>query len=101
MIYKFKSKAAGDLIMLEENGRTILKIIGKTDPQTLRQGIVLPQDMPAAIKALQNAVHEEDKRLSEGGYARPNGVSLRQRSLPFLQMLQRCHAQDKEIVWGV
>ena len=101
MIYKFKSKAAGDLIMLEENGRTILKIIGKTDPQTLRQGIVLPQDMPAAIKALQDAVQEDDKRLSEGGSARPNGVSLRQRSLPFIQMLQRCHAQEKEIVWGV
>jgi len=101
MIYKFKSKATGDLIMLEENGRTILKIIGKTDPQILRQGILLPTDMPAAIKALQNAVLDEDARLTEGGHARPNGVSLRQRSLPFIQMLHRCHAQEKEIVWGV
>ena len=31
MLYKFKSKAAGDLIMLEPNGRRVLEIIGK-DP---------------------------------------------------------------------
>ena len=29
MLYKFKSKAAGDLIMLEPNGRRVLEIIGK------------------------------------------------------------------------
>ena len=39
MLYKFKSKAAGDLIMLEPNGRRVLQIIGK-DPQP--QGIILP-----------------------------------------------------------
>jgi hypothetical protein len=111
MIYKFKSKASGDLIMLEENGRTILAIIGKTDPQSLKKGILLPRDMQAAIAALQQAVVQEEAHLQEKADAalesgRPlasgvQGVSLRQRSLPFIRMLERCHAENKEIVWGV
>ncbi len=111
MIYKFKSKASGDLIMLEENGRTILRIIGKTDPQTFKQGIVLPKDMPAAIAALQKAVIDEEARIQEKANAareagRPSaagiqGIGLRQRSLPFIRMLERSHAENKEIVWGV
>ncbi len=111
MIYKFKSKASGDLIMLEENGRTILRIIGKTDPQTFKQGIVLPKDMPAAIAALQKAVIDEEALIQEKANAareagRPNaagiqGLGLRQRSLPFIRMLERSHAENKEIVWGV
>ena len=35
MIYKFKSKAAGDLIMLQPNGESILKIIGQGEPAQL------------------------------------------------------------------
>ena len=111
MIYKFKSKVTGDLIMLEENGRAILTIIGKTDPQTFKKGIVLPADMPAAMAALQQAVAEEEGRAQEKvDAARESGrrlassgqgVSLRQRSLPFIRMLERCHAENKEIVWGV
>ena len=97
--------------MLEENGRAILAIIGKTDPQNLIKGILLPQDMPAAIAALQDAVVKEEahvqekvdaardagRSLASGGQA----ISLRQRSLPFIRMLERCHAENKEIVWGV
>jgi cyclopropane-fatty-acyl-phospholipid synthase len=111
MIYKFKSKAAGDLIMLEDNGRAILAIIGKADPQTLKQGIVQPPEMPAAIAALRQALAEEEaqmlekaKAAREAGRPIPTGglgISLRQRSLPFIRMLERCHAENKEIVWGV
>ncbi len=111
MIYKFKSKATGDLIMLEDNGRVILTIIGKGDPQTLKQGIVQPPEMPAAIAALQQAVIEEEARVQrkvdaagDGGRSSASGgpaISLRQRSLPFIRMLERCHAENKEIVWGV
>jgi hypothetical protein len=31
MLYKFKSRSTGDLIMLEVNGRQVLEILGK-DP---------------------------------------------------------------------
>ena len=107
MLYKFKSKAAGDLIMLEPNGRRVLEIIGK-DPQP--KGIILPDQMPAAVTALEAAIAKEDadqKALIEEAKAkgedppRFEAVSLRQRAVPFLDMLRRCQKADKEIVWGV
>ena len=111
MIYKFKSKASGDLIMLEENGHAILRIIGKSDPQALKQGIIEPAQMPMALEALARAVREEEAAQQEKARAaRETGqpstgagpsISLRQRSLPFIRMLERCHAAQKEIVWGI
>jgi hypothetical protein len=104
MLYKFKSKAAGDLIMLEPNGRQILEIIGK-DPS--EKGIILPVEMPAAIAALEAATAKEDEQQdsaagkSNGPQARSGGVSLRQRVVPFIDMLRRCGKAGHEIVWGV
>ena len=107
MLYKFKSKAAGDLIMLEPNGRRVLEIIGK-DPGP--KGIILPEEMPAAMKALEAAIQREeaehqaaiDEAKAKGETPpRFEAISLRQRAVPFLDMLRRCSAAGKEIVWGV
>ena len=110
MIYKFKSKATSDLIMLQPNGESILKIIGKGEASQLKQGILLPEDMAPAIAALHEAVALEEQARAEAvqaaleqGQTPPPApaVSLRQRSLPFIQMAQRCLDTKKEIVWGV
>lgn len=110
MLYQFKSPAAGNLIMLEPNGRQILTIVGKGDPASLVKGILEPQDMPAAIAALQTAIAKDEADLQQRidqakakgeELPRPEGVSLRQRAVPLIEMLQRCHRADKEIVWGV
>lgn len=107
MLYKFKSKAAGDLIMLEPNGRRVLEIIGKDAGPT---GIIQPTEMPAAIQALEAAIAREEAAAKEAADdakskgetgAQPDGVSLRQRAVPFIDMLKRCQKADKEIVWGV
>ena len=110
MLYKFKSKVTGDLIMLEPNGRQILQLIGKGDAASLVKGILLPPEMPPAIATLERAVAEDDaalqQRLQEAKAAgekpaRSETVSLRQRAVPFIDMLKRCHQADKEVVWGV
>jgi hypothetical protein len=107
MLYKFKSKAAGDLIMLEPNGRRVLEIIGKDAGP---KGIVLPEEIPAAVAALEAAIAKEEadqKALAQEAKARGETpprfdvVSLRQRAVPFVDMLKRCGAAGKEIVWGV
>ena len=107
MLYKFKSKAAGDLIMLEPNGRRVLEIVGK-DPGP--KGIILPEEMPAATQALEAAIAREEAEhqaiIDEAkakGQVPPkfDAVSLRQRAVPFLDMLRRCSQAGKEIVWGV
>lgn len=108
MLYKFKSKATGDLIMLEPNGRRVLQIIGKHSPEG--RGILPPAQMPAAIEALQSAIAREEaaqKAARQEALARGETppehaeVSLRQRATPFIDMLRRSHAAEKEIVWGV
>jgi len=113
MLYKFKSKATGDLIMLEPQGKHILKLIGK-EPGA--KGIILPNEMLAAIDALNAAVVREEltiqaakdasKSEGEDGAAEPTAegpraISLKQRVVPFIDMLRRAHAEDKEVVWGV
>lgn len=111
MLYKFKSKSTGDLIMLESNGRRMLDIIGKdTQPGTGDKGILLPEQMPAAIAALKAAVAKEEadrKAALAQALARDEppprleAISLRQRALPFIEMLRRCEKAGHEIVWGV
>ncbi len=107
MLYKFKSKAAGDLIMLEPNGRRVLEIIGKDAGP---KGIILPEEMPGAVKALESAIAREEAEhqaiiddAKAKGEVPPkfDAISLRQRAVPFLDMLKRCSAAGKEIVWGV
>jgi hypothetical protein len=56
MLYKFKSKVASDVIMLEPNGRQILALWGRTGEESLRKGILLAADMPVAISALEEAI---------------------------------------------
>jgi regulator of protease activity HflC (stomatin/prohibitin superfamily) len=66
--------------------------------------------MPGAIAALEAAVAKEEadqKAIAEEARAkgqtppRFDNVSLRQRAVPFLDMLRRCEKAGAEIVWGV
>ena len=85
MLYKFKSKATGDLIMLEPQGKHILKLIGK---ESGAKGIILPSEMLAAIDALHAAVTQEElaiqaaKDAAQGEQeAKPAAVDGRARSV--------------------
>lgn len=106
-LYRFKSRETADLIMLEPHGKRILDLLGKDPAQ---KGILLPQDMPAAIETLRAAAQSEEeahKRMREeaeaAGEPPPqfDSVSLRVRCAPFVEMLQRCIKADVELVWGV
>ena len=111
MLYKFKSKAAGDLIMLEGNGRQVLEIVAtELGTSTGAKGIIQPAQMARAVATLQAAVaREEAEQVAAEAQAKAEGkapprrpeVSLRQRAQPFIAMLQRCEKEDAEIVWGV
>ena len=100
MLYRFKSKNMGDVIMLEANGRQVLEIIGKAPSP---QGIILPGEMPAAITALQAAIAQEESRdhEEESGVAPAGAITLHQRALPFIDMLRMNHKIGQEVVWGV
>jgi hypothetical protein len=102
MLYKFKSKNAGDVIMLEANGRKILEIIGK---DAGAKGIILAEQMPSAIAALEAAIGHEESHDESGhkyeGAVPGDGLGLRQRAMPFIDMLKRNQKAGDEVVWGV
>ena len=108
MLYKFKSSATGDLIMLQANGFAVLQIIGKDDGAAT--GIITPEHMAAAIAALKAAIaHQEAEQQAAIALAKAQGdvppsfeaVSLRKRAWPFLEMLERCLKDNTPITWGV
>jgi len=125
MLYKFKSKASGDVIMFETHAKALLEIMGK-DPSA--KGILLVADMPKALEALEAALkkhgheanheaeHEAGHEVShEKGHASPAkhrskeqeheqeslAVSLGQRAAPMRQMIKQCILEGHPIVWGV
>ncbi len=106
MLYKFKSRATADVIMLESNGRQLVQIMGKTPGQS---GIVTVEQIPGAIAAIEAAIaaeeraraqaREEAQAQDEDGGDRPEAVHLRQRATPLLDMLRRSAAEGREVTW--
>jgi hypothetical protein len=97
MIYKFRSKAAGDVIMLGPNGDQMLRILGR---EPAAKGIIEPAAMPAAIEALQAAIAAEEASAEADDESKPRAVGLRQRLWPMVEMLRRAHAHGEPITWG-
>ena len=107
MIYKFKSKAAGDVIMMGPAGDDVLRIIGESPAP---QGIIEVAAMSGAIGAIEQAItadeaaraQAEKEAAAEGGRLAPrDGVTLRQRAWPLVDMMKRSIAENADIVWGV
>lgn len=111
MLYKFKSKVTGDVIMLQANGQRVLEIIGKhSAAEPSIKGILLPEHMPQALEALSNAVLLEEAQQKEAlaqaqadklPPPRFEAISLRQRTLPFIDMIKQCLKAKEAITWGV
>ncbi|MFT3818154.1 MAG: DUF1840 domain-containing protein [Rubrivivax sp.] len=105
MIYKFKSKASGDLIMLAPNGDQMLRLLGR---EPAASGIFEAADLPALRRRLEAAVTEAEAAVGQdGGPAdgederKREAVGLRQRLWPMVQMMERAAAAGEPIVWGV
>ena len=115
MLFKFKSKACADLIMLEGDGRRILQAMIGSDPV---KGIVPVSDLPQALARLEDAVAQDEalrKSQADKAAARAAGqeqagedeevvlpsIRLAQRAAPMLKMIRRCMAEEADLVWGV
>lgn len=113
MIYRFKSQATADTIMLPHTGEQLLKIMGK---ELTPQGIITVAQIPAAIEALDQAVLDSEANGGSGAEAPApapstadndqdpalaDPVRLRQRAAPLIAMLKESAAAHKDVVWGV
>jgi hypothetical protein len=105
MIYQFKSRATGTVVMTKIVGDTMLDIVGKTPAP---QGIITVAQMPAAIEALRSAAQSSlRKPVGQPDPDDPDGEdvdklpSLAQRAYPFIEMLEAAQRAGKDVTWGV
>jgi hypothetical protein len=106
----FKSAACADTIYFGDVAKRMMELIGK---EVSDKGIVTVEQLPEAIARIKAAIEEdkaahrkqiqEDEPGTEGdgrGGQRPR-VTLTQRALPLLEMLERSLKEKKPVVWGV
>ena len=102
MIYKFHSKATGDVIMLGPQGDHMLRVLGR---EPAEKGIVEADDLPGAITKLQAAIDAEVEKsggdVDDDDAEKAKKVGLGSRLWPIIEMFKRAHAAGESVVWGV
>ena len=122
MLFEFKSRATGSVVMTNDVGKKVLPLIGKA-PEP--KGIITVDQMPAAIAALEEACRRETAlaqaakdKARRGGAADPAAsadadaqaqdegedphlIGICQRVYPLIEMMKAAHAAGKDITWGV
>ncbi len=107
MLYKFKSKAGADVIMLSAHGDEALRALGR---EPAPKGIFQAADLPALIAHAEAAIaaeqqaHERAVQDAEqaGRTAPPKPeVALRQRLWPLLELMRQAQGANTDVVWGV
>ena len=111
MIVTFQSPASGDVIMFGDVAKRMMELMGKA---VTDQGIITVEQLPDAIARLKAAIEddkqqraglpEEDlpqtERTGDEKGSRPF-VSLAQRAVPLLELLEWSLKKKKPVVWGV
>jgi len=103
-MYRFKSKADGDLIMMAPVGDQLLRIIGR---EPAPRGIIEVAALPPAIAALEQAIAAAElarvdaRKADDDDAGGANAIGLQQRAWPLLEMMRRSLGERADIVWGV
>ena len=100
--------------MLEPHAQALLQIVGKR-PEP--QGVLRASELPQALASLKSAVAAERQqaqlpsrpRIDPPAVPGPSAdedeaadpVTLAQRAWPFMHMIERGIAENRDIVWGV
>lgn len=120
MIYEFRSRATGSIVMMGKVAERMLGIIGKPAGP---QGIITVAQLPEAISRLQAAIADErhareaahateraagslSKPASGGGHDEEDtrsdaAVSFEARAQPLIEMFERSLAGQRDVTWGL
>lgn len=105
MLYRFKSRAAPDFVMLEAPARQLFSVVGKAPSP---EGVITVDQIPGAISAIEAAMaqdgsnnHNHDGFATEGhdDDAEVQHVGLHQRAVPLLNMLKQSLSDNKDVTW--
>jgi hypothetical protein len=110
VIVTFKSAASADVIYFGDVAERLMTLMGKDASE---KGIVTVEQLPDAIAQLKAAIAadreahrqqvlDEEQKTETGtnGGTRPR-VSLTQRAVPLLAMLEEALEEKRPVVWGV
>ena len=101
MLITFKTRAYADVTMFGEVALKLIKLMGrrKTVPSAIE-----PEDIPQALKMLRagiaadDAVAKEDEAESNDDETE-DPVSVHNRALPLIELLQAAHEQNIPVIW--
>jgi len=106
MLYKFRSKAGGDVVMLQPQGDQLLRALGR---EPAPKGIVQAADLATAVATIEQAIAADEAAFAQAvrdaqasGTPTPKrlGIQLRQRAWPLLELMRRAQAEEADVVWG-
>lgn len=110
-MYRFRSRDDADVVMTQVVAERVLQAIGK---DASKEGIVTPEQLPAALAALQAAVQaddtsrsgrpnddeaDRDERDADDSRGGSDAVSLRRRVWPLVEMIKRAQAAGVPVTW--
>lgn len=104
MLVTFRARDVADIMMFGDVAQRMLEIMGK---EAGAQGIVTVEQLPEALARLKQAVEADRAR----GRAEPTReekeegakvtVSLAQRAVPLIELLERALKHAVPVTWGV
>ncbi len=108
MLVTFKSGVCADVMMFVEVAQQMMEIMGK---EFTPRGVFTVEQLPHAISRLKQAV-AEDRQLRQGAGPPPKDeeeeeeerrerVSITQRALPLIELLECSLRDEKPVLWGV
>lgn len=98
----FQSEVGADVMMFDDVAQRMMELMGK---EKAARGVVTVQQMPEAIAALRAAIAQD--KAAHGGGGDGDGkegaprVSLTQRAVPLIELLEISLARGKPVMWGV
>lgn len=117
MLVTFKSKNAGEVMMLGKHALVVLQLAGRDYEEVPTDGVFTVEQLPDAIAKLRQAMEEDDNKdmhsyavhdkeeeeRQEAGEEKKSplieGVSISQRVYPLLQMMERALAHGDLVMW--
>lgn len=95
----FQSEVGADVMMFDEVAYRMMELMGK---EKSARGVVTVEQMPAAIAALKAAMAQDKAAHGDDeGEERAPRISLTQRAVPLVELLEISLARGKPVMWGV
>ena len=99
MLVKFHSSTSGEIMMFAESARTLLLLLGK---DCTARGVFVLDELPGAIANLRGAMNRrrgEPPAKAADAEADELPVGFVQRTLPFVELLERTLADEGHVQW--